>query len=138
MRTSIVIVICFFLALLISGCSTTPAHIALVHQATSTSGRPSNAPSPTKAVVKSLKANLRVGPSRSSAVVTELESGEVVTIVNPAPTGSWYRVQTSNAEGWIHGNLIVLAHHYNTRAAKHTELKAESLAAPIKPIGSYH
>jgi len=82
----------FFLILVISGCSTTPIHTAFIHdaQARTSPQRTSADPQskPATAVVKSVKANVRAAPSRSSAVVTEVANGEVLTLITATPTGA--------------------------------------------------
>jgi len=62
------------------------------------------------AVVIAIRANLRERPSPSSAIVREVERGDMLALVNRNPVGPWYRVihiRSSN-EGWINGNTIRL------------------------------
>jgi uncharacterized protein YgiM (DUF1202 family) len=103
----ILLVVCVsFLGFFHAACSPSSPQKSLAlasePQATATSVRKANA------VVKSRKANLRNRPSRSAAVLLEVEKGDSLTLVDQSPVGPWYRVreQSTGAEGWIHGNVI--------------------------------
>jgi uncharacterized protein YgiM (DUF1202 family) len=59
------------------------------------------------AVVKTQKANLRHAPAKAARVVATARKGEVLSLMNSMPTGSWYQVRSKSlVEGWIHGNAI--------------------------------
>ena len=113
MRPSLLIV-ALCLVILISACSPTASRNSLAQPAQSSNSEAdhaqnSNAAS-TTAVVKSQKANFRDKPSRSGAVVLEVEKNDRLTLVTPLPVGPWYRVRQSStgSEGWIHGSVIIL------------------------------
>lgn len=62
------------------------------------------------AVVKSVRANLRELPNVSSSILEEVRQGDALTLVSRSPVGPWYKVRhgETGAEGWIHGNGIVI------------------------------
>lgn len=62
------------------------------------------------AIVKAQKANLRDSPSRAAHIASTVSRGDLLSLLNPEPTGPWYRVRDSGSrvEGWIHGNTIAL------------------------------
>lgn len=59
-------------------------------------------------VVIATKANLREGPSTTSAVIRELQRGNILALINRVSVGPWYNVIhiQSSTEGWINGNTI--------------------------------
>jgi len=65
---------------------------------------------PVAAIVKAQKANLRDRPSKSGSVVTTVNKGDLLSLVEATPIGPWYRVRDtrSGSEGWVHGNTIAL------------------------------
>ena len=65
---------------------------------------------PVAAIVKAQKANLRDRPSKSGSVVTTVNKGDLVSLIDATPIGPWYRVRDSRSgsEGWVHGNTISL------------------------------
>lgn len=65
---------------------------------------------PVAAIVKAEKANLRDRPSKSGDVVTTVNNGDLLTLIEARPVGPWYRGRDSRSysEGWIHGNTISL------------------------------
>jgi hypothetical protein len=73
----------------------------------------STAASDETAVVKVVRANLRDHPNKSAAVLREIRQGDVLTLVSSSPVGPWYNVRhkDTGAEGWIHGNSIVLTNN---------------------------
>ncbi|HSE16928.1 MAG TPA: DUF3761 domain-containing protein [Pyrinomonadaceae bacterium] len=62
------------------------------------------------AIVKSQKANLRDTPSNAGDVVTTVNKGDLLALIDATPIGPWYRVRDSKteSEGWVHGNTITL------------------------------
>ena len=54
------------------------------------------------------KANLRDGPSTTSAVLMQLAQGSFVALVERIPVDDWYRVIDieSSSEGWLHASTI--------------------------------
>ena len=65
---------------------------------------------PVAAIVKAEKANLRDRPSKSGSVVTMVNKGDLLSLINETPVGPWYRVRDTrrDSEGWVHGNTIAL------------------------------
>jgi hypothetical protein len=62
------------------------------------------------AIVRSQKANLRDTPSNAGTIVTTLNKGDLLALIDATPIGPWYRVRDSrtDSEGWVHGNTITL------------------------------
>ncbi len=102
----------------LSGCVLSeqqPASKAQLHQqptpaATAPTAAATAADSNETAVVKAVRANLRDHPNMSASVVREIRQGDVLTLVSSSPVGPWYNVRhkETGAEGWIHGNNIVI------------------------------
>lgn len=71
------------------------------------------------AIVKTRKAKLRQRPSASSAVVTTVNKGDLLSLTTVRPTGPWYQVRDSKtgSEAWIHGNAIDLLQTAQTTSA---------------------
>jgi uncharacterized protein YgiM (DUF1202 family) len=81
---------------------------------------------PVAAIVKSQKANLRDRPSLSGSVLRTVNKGDLLGLIEAAPVGPWYRVRdSSNSEGWIHGNTIALL--------QTTESTATNSISPPRP-----
>jgi len=74
------------------------------------------------AIVKARKANIREHPSEFAAVVRTVAKGDLLSLIDAAPTGPWYRIRDSKtgADGWIHGNTIELLQTAETSAATTT------------------
>jgi hypothetical protein len=114
-RTNSVMLSCLLL-IVISGCSRTQNNSSLALQSTA----PSNAnvavvtqhenTATTTALVKSEKANLRDKPSRSGAIIKEVEKNDRLTLIEQSAVGPWYNVRENKtgSSGWIHGDVIVL------------------------------
>lgn len=81
-------------------------------------------------IVKSLKANLRETPSRSSRIVTEVQKDQRLIVTRAAPSEPWYRVreEKTDAEGWIHGSTIAFE-----TAAVATSAEAPRRSGPTQP-----
>ena len=62
------------------------------------------------AIVKSQKANLRDTPSNAGNVVTTVNKGDLLALIDATPLGPWYHVRDNKteSEGWVHGNTITL------------------------------
>lgn len=90
------------------------------------------------AVVKSASANLRELPNASSSVREEVRQGDALVLVSRSPVGPWYKVRHSEtgAEGWIHGNGIVItnaAHDVNADAPRQEEQETSPRAEKGAP-----
>lgn len=61
------------------------------------------------AVVKAVRASLRDKPSRSSAIIKEVERNDRLTLIKQDSVGPWYNVRENKtgSAGWIHGDVIV-------------------------------
>ena len=89
------------------------------------------------AVVKSVRANLRELPNVSSSVLEEVRQGDALTLVSRSPVGPWYRVRhgETGAEGWIHGNGIVItnaAHDVGAGTSRRQEQEQETASRAAK------
>lgn len=51
-------------------------------------------------------ANLRKGPSTTTAVLTSLAPGSSIVIVGQSDDGGWYQVRTPAGDGWIAASLV--------------------------------
>lgn len=88
------------------------------------------------AVVKSLRVNLREQPNRASAVVEEVRQGEALRLVSRSPVGPWYRVRhkETGAEGWVHGNGIVITNLTAADVAGEPQSRGREAAAPARQV----
>lgn len=88
--------------------------LALVSPAYSRTQRTPNSNQPqgeiVAAIVTSQKANLRDAPFIAGNVVTTVNKGDLLALIDATPIGPWYRVRDSRSEseGWVHGNTITL------------------------------
>ena len=102
--------------ILTSACSSAQNNSSAVLQnPTPTVGKPTPAQvvsTANTAVVKSVRANLRDKPSRSGAIIKEVERNDRLTLIKQNSVGPWYNVRESKtgSTGWIHGDVIVLNH----------------------------
>jgi uncharacterized protein YgiM (DUF1202 family) len=91
------------------------------------------------AVVISTKANLRETPKASGQVLTELEQGEQLSLVQQQPVGAWYKVRhlQSGKTGWVHGNTIKLTSSAKSTSSvtqeSNSEASTSSSAPPRQP-----
>ena len=106
----------FLFLILMSACSPTQNSATVALQNPTPLGSsprpatPDENTAPTTAVVKSVKANLRDKPSRSGAIIKEVEKNDRLTLIKQLPVGAWYNVRENKTGslGWIHGDVIVL------------------------------
>jgi uncharacterized protein YgiM (DUF1202 family) len=79
-------------------------------------------PTVVAAIVKAKKANLREHPSQFATVVGTVSKGDLLSLIDAAPTGPWYRTRDSKtgADGWLHGNTIALLQTAETSAPSTT------------------
>lgn len=69
------------------------------------------------AIVTAIRANLRERPDITSATIREIPKGDLLVLLNPYPSGSWYNVihVGSNQEGWIHSNTVSVKYTKNRK-----------------------
>lgn len=84
------------------------------------------------AMVTTRKAKLRRGPSSSADVVTIVNKGALLTLLEARRIGPWYRVRDSktDGEGWINGNAIVLLQPIEAAATPSDEAAATPSNGP--------
>ncbi len=87
------------------------------------------------ATVTTLKANLRHGPTKSEAVVTELKRGDALTLVSIEPVNSWYRVRhdATATEGWVYAGTIRIGYPQVEPVASLPPVPP----APAAPVADY-
>jgi len=85
------------------------------------------------AIVKSQKANLRDTPSVAGTVVTTVNKGGLLALIDATPVGPWYHVRDSKteSEGWVHGNTITLL-----QTVESPPLDVSSIERPRRPSPS--
>lgn len=94
---------------------------------------------PVAAIVKAQKANLRDRPSKSGSVVTTVNKGDLLSLINATPIGPWYRVRDSRnaSEGWVHGNTISLLQTTQTTPSNATSAQRPRRTLPPVTGRSY-
>jgi flagellar FliL protein len=50
--------------------------------------------------------NIREEPNRQGTVLGQVSEGELVTLLARAPDGAWYRLEASEATGWVSATLL--------------------------------
>jgi uncharacterized protein YraI len=82
-------------------------------------------------------ANLRRDPSTASPIITMLEKGSRLTLVDDSPTGGFYHVRTEDDQvGWVFAKLLTLTPA--TPALPSEALEGVSPGGPLEslPLGS--
>jgi mannosyl-glycoprotein endo-beta-N-acetylglucosaminidase len=67
---------------------------------------------PTTTYKTSARISLRSGAGNNYSIVSDVPEGSIVT--SSERIGNWYRVQTSNASGWVWGSYLTHHHQYTT------------------------
>lgn len=88
------------------------------------------------ALVIATRANLREGPSATSAIIRELKRGEVLALTSRVPVGPWYNVIhiQSSTEGWINGNTIKVKYTEKRKAGPVVQEQVRILQSKLQMI----
>ena len=113
--------------------------VALTVQASASNTQPSQHSTAVAVIVTAPKANVRDKPSKSAAIVSTVNNGDLLSLTSVAPIGPWYQVRDSRtgSEGWIHGNTIALLQPIETSSTIDTQPQRPRRTSPPVPGRSY-